>query len=360
MFLRVILVGGLLALGSVENTAAAPAPGSPPPPSTYRDEANNRYITLEWIEGGKVNVNLRTGSMGSYGRWAGRGEQTPKGIVFSQLADENASTTEYIASGGGAKLTVKLKPGQKDAQDAGLSGVYVHISEEKVTSLLKKDAQDAEKRLDEAIRAASKKAPADDKAAYVEFKKRWPELRERLINAYNSRDNDKPKKNPDDRPKAPTTKPATVGNDKTAAQWMRQAEVTITAANFISPGVPAGLQPGWEGIYDDGFGGTVDLHIQKIGALKFELNCGRADGAYNGTFEHKVMPGPRLKEGKDSKEATAEFIDDNPEVKDSPQTQIKFHRIGHFVVIETTEAQRYANRGWFDGIYLKRLQRPEE
>lgn len=336
------------------------APGlSAAPPVTYLDEAGARFITIETLEGGRLDVSLRTvGGPGSYGRWTGRGQQMPKGIEFSQKAEGDAAAGPlYLATGGQARLTVKLKPGQAGAQDAGLSGVYRHVSDEKVASLAKKDDDAAGKKLDEAFKMASHKAPAEDKPAYAEWKKAWPGLRDRLVALSTSR------------PAAPgqqatATKPVPgeaggLSTEKQAAYWIQRAETTVAAMNFISAGVPLGLKSGWEGNYEDGVGGSIEIFVVSNGDARFNLTAARGPDGAGGNIEGRV-PAKTIKTAKDGT-STGEFIDNNAELKDGEQqTLLHFRRIGHFLVVESQYAERYAGRGWFDGIYVKRPPAKEE
>lgn len=331
----------------------APAQAAPPP-LTYLDDAGTRFLTVESFDGGRVGIALRTvGGPGAYGRWLGTGQQTPKGIEFSQKAEDGAPTgAVYLAAGGQSRLVVKLKPGQAGAVDAGLSGNYHHVTDEKIAALAKKDFEAAEKKLDESIKAASHKAPAEDKPAYAEWKKAWPELRDRLSVL------SIPKPAVAD-PQAAATRVApgpvtSLSPEKQAAYWVQRAETTAAAANLVLAGVPPGLKSGWEGNYEDGFGGSMEIFVVSNGDARFTLNAGRGPDGAGGTIEGR-MPASTIKTAKDGT-STGEFTDNNTELKEGEQqTRLRFRRIGHFILIESQYAQRYAGSGWFDGIYIKRL-----
>jgi hypothetical protein len=48
----------------------------------------------------------------------------------------------------------------------------------------------------------------------------------------------------------------------------------------------------------------------------------------------------------------AEAVIKNPEVKDAAQQAwVRLTKIGRYLHVETENTQRYAGRGWFDGIY---------
>ncbi len=324
------------------------------PPVTFLDEAGTRFITIETFESGKVAVSFRSvGGPGSYGRWLGTGEQMPKGLEFSRkVEDDAAAGPVYLATGGQSRLAVKLKPGQAGIQDAGLSGVYHHISDEKVASLAKKDYDAAEKKLDEAIKAASHKAPADDKPTYAEWKKAWPALRDRIVALSGA-------KTPTSKTPPGSTKPLSeqqtpaVSAEKQASYWIERAEATGRAISFIGPGVPMGLKPGWEGNYDDGFGGSIEIFVVTNGDARFNLNAARGPEGAGGNIEGRV-PADTIKTAKDGA-STGEFRDNNKALNDGkPQTLLHFRRTGHFLIIESQYAERYSRRGWFDGIFMKR------
>ncbi len=130
-----------------------------------------------------MKFSLRSvGAPGQYGRWEGDGDQTDKGIVFAQTVEEGDRGAFYLASGGQGRLAVKLKPGQgAEVKDGGLVGVYHHITDEKLAGLLKKDSELADKKVDETLRLMVHKFAPEDRPAFVEWKKRWPDLHNRLI-----------------------------------------------------------------------------------------------------------------------------------------------------------------------------------
>lgn len=344
--------------------AAPPAlSGAPPPPITFQDESGNRFITLEYREDKKVKVAFRSvGAPGQYGRWFGDGEQTEKGIVFAQTVEEGDRGAFYLATGGQGRLVVKLKPGQSGAQDAGLTGAYHHVSEEKIASLLKKDAELAEKKIEETLKTAAHRFAAEDKPAFAEWKKRWPDLHKRLIALSGevkfSASGVPPKPGEAAKP-ASTSTPASPAVEQ-AAHWMAVAETAGSATAFLSQPLPTGLKPGWEGLYDDGFGGSVDIQELKSGGIKITLNASRLGNAQSGTVE-EFIGADKVKNNPTGTEGTADFLDKNPDVTDpAQQTQIHLHRIGHFLVVETQYAERYAGRGFFDGVYLKHPSPPAE
>ena len=353
-----VFLSGLLLLSSLR--AAAPTTGPAlPAPSTFQDEAGTRFLTLEWHEDKKVKIALRTvGAPGQYGRWYGDGEQTDKGIVFAQTVEEGDRGPSYLGKGGQGRLVVTLKPGQTGAQETGLSGTYHHISDDKLTGIIKKDAELAEKKIEETLKLAVHKFSAEDKPAFVEWKKRWPDLRNRLVALAEpvkfSAAGAPPKPGEAPKPVAAGSPPAT----SPMAHWMALAETCGSATSFLSQQLTPGLKPGWEGLWDDGFGGSIDIHALKSGGIKMILNASRIGGAQSGTIE-ELIPADKVKNNATNSESTAEFVDNNPDVKDpTQQTRIHLHRIGHYIVVDTEYAERYANRAWFDGVYAKRPTPP--
>ncbi len=168
------------------------------------------------------------------------GEQTDKGIVFAQAVEEGDRGAFYIATGGGGRLVVKLKPGQPGVPDGGLVGVYHHVTDDKIASLLKKDSELAEKKVEETLRLTAHHLAAEDRPAITEWKKRWPDLRNRL-NANASMPKPKAGAAPPATPTKPATPPppgqpaATPSGKDQAAYYMTLAETAGTATTFTSP-----------------------------------------------------------------------------------------------------------------------------
>lgn len=339
--------------------ASSLAPGSknssaPQPPATFVNDTGTRFLTVEWKDFGKVVVGMRASSApGSYNRWQGDGRQTDKGIIFSQMAEEGGDRgTEYLATGGQSKLTVKINPGQTKIKEGELVGIYHHISDEKVAVLAKKDSEAAEKKLDEALKMAAKKASVEDKPAFAEWKRRWPELRSKLVSRENKPGAAGPKSQAANRPTLGQTKPGQ--SEKTIAQWMALAEASYAGINFINQNVTAATKAEWEGEYDDGLGGSVSLKMQKNGELEFNFRCTREPGSEE-VYYSGVCPNAMVKAKSKGKEATADYIDKNEEVKGSAQkTNIHFKLHGHYLLAEIEYPRAFMTRAWLDGVYLKR------
>lgn len=338
--------------------ASSPAPSSksssaPQPPATFVNDSGTRFLTVEWKDFGKVVVAIRTSSApGSYNRWQGDGRQTDKGMIFSQMAEDGGDRgPEYLATGGQSKLMVKINPGQTKVKDGELVGIYHHISDEKLVALAKKDSEAAEKKLDEALKLAAKKASVEDRPAFADWKHRWPELRSKLVSRENKPEAAGAKPQAANRPAFGQTK--TGQSEKTIAQWMALAEASYAGVNFINQNVTAATKAEWDGKYDDGFGGSVNLKMQKNGELEFNFLCTREPGSEE-VYYSGVCPTLMVKAKSKGNEATADYIDKNVEVKGSAQkTNIHFKLHGHYLLVEIEYPRAFMNRVWLDGVYLK-------
>lgn len=324
-----------------------------PSASHFYDESSGRYLTLEFKDFKKVTVTLRfTGGPGASSRWYGDGEKKDKEILFAQTVGEEQERGAYfIAKGGESKLEIGFKSGQTTPQDAGINGVYRHISEEKRLALVKKEADVAEDYLNSLFKTAAKGWASEDKPVLVAWRNQWPALRDRWMKlAYI------PLANP---AAPPSSKPAVGGlpkpqdsnaPDKQADYWIALVETTGLAINFLNQQNDKLISPGWDGDYDDGFGGQVSLKLQSSGKLRINLNFSRAGDAQTGEIGGEIQS-ENIKTGKD-KELTATFVNADPEITDAAQqARIMIRRVGHFLFVETEKTERYASRGWFDGIY---------
>lgn len=334
---HVFLVIFLLVAGSVQGFSAAL-------PITYLDESGTKFIKVEALEEGKVRLSVRQSDLsGSGWSWSGMGEQKLDVIEFSLKSGEDESAgLVYLAKATATRLTVKLKPGQVGVQDERLSGVYRHVTDEKVDQLAKKEYAALEKSLDEAIKQASLKAPAEDKPGYTEWKKAWPALRDRLITASG--------------PKSAAQGPAPAASEpaeKPASHWWQRSKLVAAAIGFISRETPRQLKSGWEGNYEDGFGGTIEIIVVSNGDARFTINVGRGAEGAGGMIEGGI-PANTIKAAKNGG-TIGDFVEKNISHKDGEQpTRLHFRRIGHFMIVESQHAERYAGRGWFDGIYIMR------
>lgn len=324
----------------------------PPAVSYFHDESTNRYVGVELKDFKKVLVTFRfAGGPGASSRWLGDGEKKDKEISFAQtVGEEQERGTSFVARGGESKLEVSFKPGQAMPQDAGINGVYRHISEEKRLSLVKKEFEAADDYLNSLYKSAAKSWVSEDKAIITDWRNQWPALRDRWMKLVYT---------PSVTPAAPSPKPAlggigkpaeAQGLEKQADYWIAQVETTGLAINFLSQPNDKLISPGWDGEYEDGFGGHVSLKLQSSGKLRINLNFSRAGDAQTGEMGGEILP-QNIKSEKD-KELSATFINADPEVADSAQqTRVMIRRVGHYLYLTTENAGRYTSRGWFDGIY---------
>ena len=322
--------------------------GAAPAPVWYFDGVT-RIAKVTLADFGKTYVELRvTSAPGVASRWVADGERSEKEIVFARsvTADEVRGTF-YVAVATDSSFKVKIKPGQdKDAKDEGVVGQYHRLTDERRLLLAKREFEAAEKRLEVTHKLVLKTSPEDDKPALTEIKQRWPALRERIASL-----RDKPQTAAD-----ANTKPPIGSGGKSAAgapelqpeRWNLKSELTGTEIGYFEVKVYGKTKDGWEGDYSDGFGGSVNILQDKDGKLRFTLNGTRGDEDQANTLSGGAIV------NSTGKELTAEFTDNNAEVKDAAlQTRVRFRRSGHYLYIETNKAERYTGRGWFDGVYRK-------
>lgn len=340
---HVFLAIFLLVAGSVPGFSAAPR-------LTYLDESGTRFFKVETLEEGKVRLSFRQSDLsGSGWTWSGTGEQKADGIEFSLKGGEDEPAgLVFLAKATATRLTVKHKPGQVVGREERLSGVYRHVTDEKVDQLAKKEYAALEKSLDEAIKQASLRAPAEDKPGYTEWKKAWPALRDRLIAVSG--------------PKSAAQGPAQAASqpaEMPASHWLQRSKLAAAAIHFISRETPKRLKSGWEGNYEDGFGGTIEIIVVSNGDARFTINAGRGAEGAGGMIEGGIPVGT-IKAAKNGG-TIGDFVEKNIRHKDGEQpTRLHFRRIGHFMIVESQHAERYAGRGWFDGIYIMRSSLKDE
>lgn len=324
------------------------------PPTTYVNDTGTRFLTVERKDFGKLLFTVRSSwSPGSYGTWNGEGRQSDKGIVFSKVVEDGEEKgLEYLASISQSKVTVKIKAVKGKPQEGELVGVYHCVSDEKITALARKDSEASEKKMDEALKVAAKNAAVADKPAFVEWKRRWPDLRMKLASRKVKTDMNAPNHAVITKPQLGQSKPAHA--EKTTAHWMTLAEASAAGMAFIGQKLPPGVAAGWDGEYDDGFGGSLTLKLQKSGELEFSFRCTREADSEE-VYYAGSCPANIVKEMDGGKEATAEFHDKNEDVKDSAQkTHVQFRRLGRAVLVEIEYPRSFMNRAWVDGIYFKR------
>lgn len=315
--------------------------------SHYFDEPGHRYLSLQVQPGGRVDVSVRAaGDPGSSWLWVGQGTRQEKQIVFAAVvAEDQDRGASFIAKGGDSKIEVSFRPGQKMPQDPGILGVYRHISEEKLTQLMKKEFQAAEDRLDATLKNASRTWSGVDKAVAGDLKTRWPGLREKWMKiAYQppAQAAAKPTIMP------PTPLKDTAASDKDSNYWLKLAQATALGYSFIQQPPELRSAGAWDGEYDDGFGGHASIRRSKDGKLRVTLSCTRG-GELQGTDLSGAIPAEAVHE-KDG-ESTAESV--FTEGEDQRQTQVRLRRKGGFLWLEVKPITKQpgASAAWLDGVY---------
>ena len=317
----------------------------PQAPSHFFDEPGRRYLSVRPQSGGRVEVTVRAaGDPGSSWLWVGQGTRQEKQIVFAAVvAEDQDRGAFFVAKGGESKLEISFRPGQKMPQDPGILGVYRHISEEKLTQLMKKEFQAAEDRLDAILKNASRTWSGVDKAVEGDWKTRWPGLREKWMKiAY------QPPAQAAAKPTVAATTPSkdAAGPEKDANRWLKLAQATALGYSFMQQPPELRSAGGWDGEYDDGFGGHVSIRRSKDGKLRVTLSCTRG-GELQGTDLSGAIPAEAVRE-KDG-ESTAESV--FTEGEDQRQTQVRLRRKGGFLWVEATAKQPNVSAAWLDGVY---------
>jgi hypothetical protein len=326
----------------------------------YFDEATNRQAIVTEGDFGKITLVFRfVGGPGSFGRWNGDGTRKDGEITFSQTVGEDQPRgTVFVAKASETKLEVAFKPKQRMPVDAGINGTYRHISEEKRTSVAKKESALADDALAVALKTAPKTWPSEDRPVAADWKGRWPDLRKRWMNlVFKPAD-------PPAAPATPTGKPplgagSSIGSKSgdagtpapSADYWTALSETTGMGMAFINQPLDKNI-PDTDGDYDDGFGGRVSLRTGTDGFLRFTLSCfrGTGDSVQAGELIGRIPATQITKEKNGAFTDTYTHKDTDLKPEDR-QATVKLHKAGHFLTVETQYAERYCARAWFDGIY---------
>lgn len=314
----------------------------------YFDEAGRRYLSIETQTGNGVALTVRwAGDPGSASLWAGSGTRKENLTVFAAVvAEDQDRGAFFIAKGGESKLEVSFRPGQKMPQDPGVLGVYRHISQEKLTQLMKKEFQAAEDRLADTLKNASRKWSGADKAVAGDWKARWPALRERWMKiAYLPPSTAATPKSAAILPTSAQGKEA-AGPEKDSNYWLKLAQATALGYYFMQQTPELRSAGAWDGEYDDGFGGHVSIRRSKDGKLRVTLSCTRG-GELQGTDLSGSIPAEAVHEKDGESTAESVFI----EGEDQRQTQVRLRRKGGFLWVEATAKQAANSAAWLDGVY---------
>jgi len=302
-----------------------------------------RHLLLRTQSFGKVQIIVRFASdPGSAARWIGDGQRNGKLVTFAQTVGEDQERgTFFIAEAGESKVEISYKPKQPNSQDAGILGLYRRASEGKLLQLAKQEFKAADDRLDAALKNATKTWQAQDKPALSEWKSQWPAIRQRWLDAA--------------RP-APSASPATAGAtppvsaEKDAAHWLALAQPTARGYYFIEGGLDPKASTVWNGEYDDFGGGHASLRLAKNGKLSVSLTFSRLEDTLASDITTTVPP-ERLTTAKNG-DLRADFTFADPEQPDAAKHPIvSLHRTGHYLIVKVENADSYAKRGWFDGVY---------
>lgn len=335
---------------------AAAGVAAPPVSTHYFDEATNRQALVTEGDFGKVTLVFRfVGGPGSVGRWYGDGTRKDGEITFSQTVGEDQPRgTVFVAKASETRLEVAFKPKQSTPVDAGINGTFRRISEDKRMSLAKKESGVSDDALVLALRNAPKTWPGEDRLVAADWKARWPDLRKRWMSLVFK---------PAPPPAPPTGKPpigatppigSKSGDASTPAPsadyWTALSETTGMGIAFINQPLDKAI-PDAPGDYDDGFGGRVILRTGSDGALRFTLTCVRGPGdGQAGELSGKIPAAQVTKEKNGA--FTATYTHNDTELKpEDKQATVKLRKIGHFLTVETQNAQRYHRAAWFEGIY---------
>lgn len=314
----------------------------------YYDEESMRYLTLRNTSATGVEVIMRYASEpGSTGMWTGQGTRKDNVVTFAAVVEEGQDRgTYFIAKGGESKMEILYRPGQKMPQDPGILGIYRHVSDEKRLQLARKELHGADERLSAALKEAAHSWPGADKVVPAEWKARWPWLVGRWMKiAYQ----------PPEPAKVKPAQPFPSAKDaftpeKDVQYWLKLAQVTAMASGFMQQPPDVKSTGGWDGEYDDGFGGHVSIRRAKDGKLRVNLSCTRVNENQGSDLTGQILA-ESVKTKNDESTAAGVFTEgDVPD--DAREISITLKRKGGFLWVETK--RKVAPPGalsWHDGIY---------
>lgn len=319
----------------------------------YYDDELKRYLTLAKGDFGSTLVRVRFASdPGSANVWTGQGQIKDKELSFARQVGEGESPgTFFIAQVSESKVQISYKPQQKNPQDAGINGSYRRVNEGKGLQLAKAEYQSANERLQAALKNATKTWDRKDRPALDLWKSTWPALLMRAVALRTQPPGSAAPAPATGSPASNTSTNAAATPPKTAKDWLTAAQVTAQGYYFIEtlPDAKTGLE--WDGEYDDLGGGHVSLRLGKDGKLRASFSSTRIEGEEGSTLEGTALPEQIRTNHKG--DLTAQFtLNADPEATNrQPPVQIRITKLGRYLLVETTNAQKAAGRGWFDGIY---------
>jgi hypothetical protein len=318
----------------------------------YHDEAGGRHLTLTETDSKRVEVLVRWNwDPGSTMVWTGQGEKRESGLLFAAAVEDETQDRGpfFTAKVTDTKMVVFFRTEKPDQPDPGIRGEFRRISEEKWLQLAKKEFQTANTRLESAWKNTLRDGRTDDKALVQDWKLRWPKLRELWMkNAYIP-------------PTPPTTetkpglleKPTTtIPPEKDGEHWIKLAQATMLAYSFNEQRVDVKNDGGWDGEYDDGFGGHVSIRTAKDGRLRVSLSCTRGNEAQGSDLNIEIPNSAlRQKGGKRYAEITT-----RPPEAESPESpknvRVMLRREGGGLWVDVSRpATAVTQAAWMDGIY---------
>lgn len=313
----------------------------------YYDETGMRHLRLKQADFGSTEVEVRfAGDPGGSGKWMGIGQKKDKTLLFARVAGEGEDRgTYFVASISESKVEIEYKPEQKEPQDAGILGTYRRASEAKRLQLAKKEFQLAGERLVTALKTAAKTRTGKERGAFTIWKEQWPAMRQRWMDISYA----PPAPAKEAKAALPATAPAAEA-EKSADYWFKLAEVTAKGYYFVESMPDPKTGTDWDGEYDDFSGGHVSLRLMKDGRLRMTLSFARSEEAQMDGIEAVATP-DKIKKSKEG-DMQAEFTYANAEAAaNAPRAQIYLTKFGRYLQVRTDGAEKYAGRGWFDGIY---------
>jgi hypothetical protein len=296
----------------------------------YYDEPGRRFLMLT-TNGNRVELRVRFAfDPGSMGVWDGNGEKRDGGLVFAAtVPEEGMDRGPYFAAKlSDTKVVIDFRTEKPDQPDPGIRGEFRKISEEKRQQLAKKEFKAAEERLDLAWKNASRAGGPADKAIVPEWKTWWPKLREMWLKVA-----------------------AQPSDEKNADHWLKAAQVTMLAYSFNEQRVDPKHSGGWEGEYDDGFGGHVSIRVAKDGRLRVTMTCTRGNEVQGADLSFDV-PVDALKE-KGSERTASAFarLPDMEMAEAAKSLRVMLRRQGGGLWVEVIRQGTANTSGWLDGIY---------
>lgn len=333
----------------------APLPAQQPTASAslhgehYHDEASQRQLRLR-TEGGKVLVEVRFADVpGSQNYWRGSGNIIARELHFAADVGEGQDRgTFFTAELGMSKIRIGFKEGQRNPQEAGISGIYRSLSSTKRTQLASRELKATQERLASAQKMAAKSWSGDDREVIGLWKRQWPSMQQAALRALGlklSTPSDAGSAAANPGANAPKPNP-----DDAIAANLALAQITSAAAAFFETPTDNALPGPWDGQYNDFFGGSANLQLAKDGRLRVTLSSAREPGQEASSIDATV-PASAVR-SSDKNRPTAEFIfKDTESATARKPAQFKLRRLGRFLHIESLGGELYAGAGWFDGFY---------